>query len=233
MDNRSVTKYIITRLRDIEASFGKTKLVKLLYLVDVEFYRLTSRKLTDFNWIFYYYGPYATTIDDILKQVDVDIPKEDTITSAGHRAVIFKVPRNLDSDFEESASSLEKSVVDSVLRDWGLEELNPLLSHVYFHTEPMKDANRGDQLDFSKIKRTAPTAGRPRPTGNRELQQRFLQIMKRRSFIDYESLDPKPRLDRVFIRGLASLENEERYIAPSGEVEIAEKVKEDLRNRSS
>ena len=129
-------KYIISKLVDMDSSYGKTKLVKLLYLVDIEHYRLRGQTLTGLDWVFYYYGPYAFQIDEALKQLELDIPQEDTKTTSGHKAKVFRPSRDLSSDFEES-SGLEKSVVDRVTETWGLEELNTLLNHVYFHTEPM------------------------------------------------------------------------------------------------
>jgi hypothetical protein len=228
MDIRSLVAYLISRLTDIEASFGKTKLVKLLYLIDVEFYKLRSRKLTSFDWIFYHYGPYAPAIDDVLTQLELDIPQEDIRTTAGYRAKIFKAPKeDLDTEFEEKASSLEKSVVERVLREWGLEELNPLLSYVYFHTEPMKDAHRGEVLDFSKI--THPSvdikATKVPTVSHKELRDSFLQIKGKRSLLNYESLNPKPRIDEVFASSLANLEAEEHQLAPKGEVGIQEDSK--------
>jgi hypothetical protein len=139
----------------MEVSFGKTKLVKLLYLIDVEYQRRFSRKLTGLDWVFYHYGPYSPAIDEILKQIDLDIPQEDVVTASGHPAKIFKPSKYIDSEFEYSTGAA-KPIVDRVINQWGFEELNPLLSYVYFHTEPMMDANRGDSLDFSKITRQIP-----------------------------------------------------------------------------
>ena len=38
-----------------------------------------------------------------------------------------------------------------MVRQWGLEGLETLLEYVYFETEPMQQAHRGETLDFSKI----------------------------------------------------------------------------------
>ncbi len=218
----------------MEAGFGKTKLVKLLYLIDVAFYRVCSRKLTGFDWIFYHYGPYALVVDDVLQQLDIDIPQEDVITTTGHKAKIFRVPKHLDTDFEEKASSLEKLVVDQVLREWGLEELNPLLSYVYFHTEPMKGAQRGETLDFSKIAcLLASTEVMNIPSvRHKELYDNFLKIKEQHISRNYGSLNPKPRIDSVFVNSLASLDYEEHFIAPKGEVGIPEDSKGRFREQA-
>jgi hypothetical protein len=39
----------------------KTKVLKLLYLLDIEAFRKTQNTLTGFDWIFYLYGPWAAS----------------------------------------------------------------------------------------------------------------------------------------------------------------------------
>ena len=236
IDIRSLTAYVISQLADMEVSFGKTKLVKLLYLIDVEFYKLCSRTLTGFDWVFYHYGPYTSTVDQVLKQLDLDIPQEDVITASGHKAIVFKPSRQIDLEFEEQASNLEKSIVDRVLREWGLEELNPILSYVYFHTEPMKDAQRDELLDFSKIVRP-PVQIKRRPTEIpiervKELRNAFHKSKEKRFLIHYESLEPKPRFDEVFWYSLMDLVNDERYSTPKGEINLIDDFKDKVRKQS-
>jgi hypothetical protein len=220
----------------MEVSFGKTKLVKLLYLIDLEFYRLYSRKLTEFEWVFYYYGPYAYAIDDVLKQLDLDIPQEVVVTAAGHKANIFKFPKYLTAEFEDKSSNLQKSVVDRILNEWGPEELNPLLSYVYFHTEPMQDAQRGEILDFSKISRpslqTVKKTVQIPEEQTQNLRRKFKEIKKYRLRSIYQSLNPKPRFDDVFMHSLVSLESDEQYFVPKGEIEIDNDFKEQIRQQT-
>jgi hypothetical protein len=42
-------------------------------------------------------------------------------------------------------------MIDDTIRRWALEDLNILLNHVYFETEPMVDAEPGEILDFNRI----------------------------------------------------------------------------------
>jgi uncharacterized protein YwgA len=48
----------------------KTKLLKLLYLLDIEAFRKRQTTLTGFNWIFYKYGPWTTEYDETLEQLE-------------------------------------------------------------------------------------------------------------------------------------------------------------------
>jgi hypothetical protein len=44
----------------------KTKLLKLLYLLDIEEYRANHSTLTGFDWVFHKYGPWAQQYDAVL-----------------------------------------------------------------------------------------------------------------------------------------------------------------------
>lgn len=219
------------------ASFGKTKLVKLLYLIDVETYRRRSRTLSGVKWLFLHYRPYASEIDEALRQLELDIPQEDVITAAGRRAVVFRPSWDVGAEFRRQASSAERLVVNRLLSEWGTEDLNPILSHVYFHTEPMRGAKRGDVLEFSKIRQT-PTwkvSRRPKevPAGRlKELRAQFETVRRERLQQARGPLDPEPRLDDIFLRGLTHLDNEEQYSVPTGDIELPEEFKGQLRQQA-
>src|SRR5690348_15440932 len=53
-----------------DGGVGKTKLLKLLYLSDIEYFRVFRRTLTGFDWRFYLYGPWAPQFDEILQRLD-------------------------------------------------------------------------------------------------------------------------------------------------------------------
>lgn len=227
--------YLASELADMGASFGKTKLVKLMYLIDVEYYRRYSSTVTGLKWIFYYYGPYAAEIDTALTQLDLEVPSEDILTSRGHRAVIFKSQRGVADEFEDTVSSKEKLVVDRIIRDWGMQDLNPLLNYVYFYTEPMAKAKRGDVLDFSlirKIRRSATEKRDAKISDDRasELRSKFQKIKTERSQGKAQlSLDPKPRYDDLYWNSVNRLEQDEQYQIPSGDIDLSEEFKDLLR----
>jgi hypothetical protein len=56
--------------------------------------------------------------------------------------------------------------------DWGMESLPRLLDFVYFETEPMFNAKKGEQLDFSKvIKKEIPKKIKWSPEKQKKLQE--------------------------------------------------------------
>ena len=219
----------------MDVGFGKTKLVKLLYLIDVENYLRRGATISGLEWRFYHYGPYAFEIDAALKELDLDIPQESVTTETGHRAIVFRSNYGLHARLGEYVSSTsELRLVDRVIRDWGKVELYPLLNHVYFFTEPMKHAKRGEILDFSTIQRN-----QVRPTSNRgvpvpsdilaEYKSRFQEAKAKRV---RRPLLPAPRFDRVYQEGLERMiEEEDSYGALTGTIDIPAEAKDRLRDQ--
>ena len=71
--------YIVDQLQDQEGLISKIRIVKLLYLIDVEHYRKYGRTLIGLEWIFYRYGPYAFAIDSAIKELGFELGE--TLTS--------------------------------------------------------------------------------------------------------------------------------------------------------
>lgn len=237
MDNLSdLLAYIITKLVDMDCAFGKTKLVKLLYLIDVETYKVKSRTFSGINWIFYHYGPYAFEIDEALKQLEIDIPQENVKTYSGFNAKIFKPYKSLTSNFEES-TGFQKMLVDRVLETWGPEDLNTLLSYVYFHTEPMENAVRNAKLDFSTIQRPSREMNRIIVTKEDVIKSgwngrdKFIKAMEKH--VNSTNLYPKPRFDAIFLNGLSNMDIEDTFPLITGEVEIDEETKKEIHHGSA
>ena len=64
-----LVKAICHRVKEKEGYLNKTKLIKYLYLIDVEYYRSHGETFTGFNWIFYDYGPWAYEYNDIFDEI--------------------------------------------------------------------------------------------------------------------------------------------------------------------
>ena len=229
--NQIIT-HLVVELRDAGASVGKTKLVKLLYLIDVENWRRRQKTLTGLEWQFYHYGPYAFEIDDALEELAFDIPQESFSTERGDEAFSFRADWGLRSSLGKVISLSELHLVNRVIQEWGETELNPLLNHVYFYTEPMRDAKRGDILDFSTVqppkRKTATYKRVPMPADRlAEYRARFQEAKSKRV---RRPLIPAPRYDKVYWDAVARMNAEDRPpILPPGIVEISEEAKRRLR----
>jgi hypothetical protein len=127
-----------------------TRLVKLLYLTEVEYYRQKRERLTNLDWTFYYYGPYPPNLKTVLGE-----PEIETFYWKGGKTS-QQLVRDEGSFMEAFAESDIESLISNIVKQWGDADLNQLLDYVYFETEPMQQAKRGELLDFSLIESQGP-----------------------------------------------------------------------------
>jgi hypothetical protein len=131
---------------------GITRLVKLLYLLDVEHCRRFGQRLTGLDWVFYHYGPYAFELETILGKSSME--REEIPLTGGK---VIKRLKSMEGCPEpERLDYKAEGIISALLREWGTADLRELLDYVYFETEPMLNAKRADRLDFTSVGRYAP-----------------------------------------------------------------------------
>jgi hypothetical protein len=202
-----VLRYIVDQIREQDAVPTRTKVAKLLYLVDVEYYRRHGRLLTDLSWRFLHYGPYAVELEPQFQSLD--LKEEEIRTQKGHRAFTYRVhePESLDDLLESSDIRL----IDRITEKWALESLYRLLDYVYFETEPMRDASRGELLDFSNIVREIPSGETsPEAALPQETLSKFKKTLKA---IQESKVTPRhytpPPYDDIYLQAVATMNLEE------------------------
>jgi antitoxin SocA-like protein len=162
-DLRSLIGYLHARAEDRGIALHRTKLIKLLYLVDVECARGRRAPLTGLEWVFSHHGPHAEEVVETVKAMldsDLAMPtwKEARLRRGGPEA----------PDCESWPAST-KGMVDRVMDRFAARSLDELLDHVYFHTGPMRGARRGAALDMDRaredqpLRRAVPLAAPERP----------------------------------------------------------------------
>jgi hypothetical protein len=137
-DLRALVGYIVARARERRVTLNRARLVKLLYLVDVENVRTRRQPVTGVAWVFADFGPHSEGLDAALAELERG--------TALYRALQDDAP-----DGEDWVSGTRRTV-DSVVERFAALPLNALLDHVYFHTGPMAAARRGDVLDMSRAR---------------------------------------------------------------------------------
>lgn len=155
--NSDLIRFIVCYATEQETALTTVRLVKFIYLADVYHARWhNGEQFTKLPWAFVYYGPYCS---EVMWEID-------EVVSAGHinqRSLESKYDDSKDfnlftckdEDSETFRARLPLAVVSELkeaIKKYG-DETAALLDYVYFDTEPMSDAKKGDILDFSLAKR--------------------------------------------------------------------------------
>ena len=150
-DLKPLIGYIIDQIKEQGGDVGKTALVKLVYLIDVEYYRGYEKSATGLLWQFHHYGPYAAELESVINH-------NRFVEMSGGRDSRYRFSKSEDwreihRNYTAQFTVPVRRVAENVIRQWGLEPLETLLDYIYFETEPMQGAERGEFLDFSAIQK--------------------------------------------------------------------------------
>ncbi len=204
---------VATSVRDCGGAPTKTKILKLLYLLDIESYRKTRATVTGFDWKFYRYGPWAASYDEALQaatqsnKIVIDAPDFDegaTFINPTERLPLSQVFPDI----------IQELTAKKIIETWAARPTVELLDYVYFHTAPMRDAVRNEALDFSTLTREEKL---PHYTGikskadEKEIQRKRQELLKKLSSstkAPIAPLDPPPRYDESYWSALDKLESD-------------------------
>ena len=122
---RELILYLITRYyRATGKGIGRTKLMKLVFLVDYLHWKRFGKRLLDVRWVKYLYGPFSKAVLDILDELErdgvvgvVELDKGITLYTALYNNI------KLGGD--------AKKIADEVVKNLGELSLDELLQHVY------------------------------------------------------------------------------------------------------
>jgi uncharacterized protein YwgA len=217
-DLKPLIGYIVDQVNDRGGVVGRTFLVKLVYLIDVEHYRRYRKQATGLKWRFHHYGPYAAELDTAISSLGLGISEHEFIRTVGDRVVSGyrysktgdgrEIERAFDSRFDASV----KRSVDKVIEHWALDSLWTIPDYVYFETGPMEGAKRGEYLDFSKVQMD-PSA--PRNTATLKLPEKSLSALRRRLGDRRKEIGKEvrkatePAYDQVYAEACKVMEEEE------------------------
>lgn len=142
---RKLLLYIIDQLQDMEAQISTIRLVKLLYLVDLEYYIHHRKTLTEIDWVYHYYGPYFFALDDILRSASIDLDAREVETTSG-KGFTFRIFDG--QDISKLVEYATEQQINRIIKKWALEDTATILKFVY-DTPPIKSGIRGTPLDFN------------------------------------------------------------------------------------
>ena len=128
---------IVTWVVEHESYVTKTKLLKLLYLFDVEYFRVHRRTFTDFSWKFFHLGPWAAEYDPTLEALVSRNVLLQQCSNAEFERVFYKPVQRSDPR-EPFRNVTDENILRGVLKIWGARTTGEILDYAYFQTPPME-----------------------------------------------------------------------------------------------
>jgi uncharacterized protein YwgA len=115
---------------------ARTKLMKLLFLIDRELHQRFGA--TVFRWKMYKYGPFSREVLDILDDMEI---YGSVVAKVTDDAIIYELASTAPVELPQEV----KEVADQILETWAHESLDDLLTYVY-NLEEVKKAWPGKPL---------------------------------------------------------------------------------------
>lgn len=207
---------ICTRVKEREGYLNKTKLIKYLYLIDIEYYKENKELLTGFNWIFHNFGPWANEYEEIFKEMEkspIFTIKEGGRPDLDTKFISCSEKLNVE-DLNTNVDCKIKRIIDK----WADETIGPMLNYVYFKTEPMVNAERYKELDFNNINTLEPrkefklTSGTLTKKELIKLKEKINANLKKIG-ITFPSKPRymEPKYDDVYQQGMEILNSDDSY----------------------
>lgn len=156
IDPRDLVHFIVWFSRERGEHLTTLRLVKFLYLADLYFARENAgRTITGWPWAFVHFGPFCGEALDAIRSA----VRPGMISAQEFRSKYDKDFQlyNVDDPTPPRIRDMLPTYVTGPLQDAirrFADDTPALLDYVYFHTEPMFDANPGDRLDFSRATRS-------------------------------------------------------------------------------
>ncbi len=196
MELKVILAEIENQLKENKMPINITRIIKLLYLIEVEYFKYRKKRLTNLKWRFYHYGPIPLEIYDYCKKNNIDI--DNVYTNTGN---IIKIIQMSEIYNRIIANTTEKryilSLISRIVKSFGNMDIKELLDYVYFETEPMKNAKRGEYLDFTKVKDEEIFIPND-VTLSKETKKKLKDIKKKLSSLLKKDIEFKPLADRLY-----------------------------------
>lgn len=126
----------------------KTRITKMVYLVDWYSALEFQEQFSGINWYFDHYGPYVSDVLDVADD-DKDVKIKETVSAYGGVKYIVE-PKDKNKKLEVNLSEKERKLIDQVIKDTEDLSWNKFIDFVY-DTAPIKKKNKYSNLDLVEL----------------------------------------------------------------------------------
>lgn len=214
MDNQLVKnlfQYIVQELYLQEAPVTTIRIIKLLYLIDLAYFKKYKKTLTTVEWVRYKYGPYFFEAPEIIRSTNINIEYEEKPTDKGFVRTFYPISN---IELSQKIPFVAEQIINKVIKEWSHEDIQSLLLYVY-DTAPMKNTILNQPLVFRTIRKQTKVVVKRRQIVLRPETKAKIQSMLKERKADY----PKPLsefYDEEYYKAIQLLNQEDTGITFKG-----------------
>lgn len=207
--------------RENGISLCVTRATKLMYLIEWEHFAWERELLASLDWIYLHYGPWSSSLSNVLQKEFKAPPEEE---QPGTFRQVYWTPPDFDDVNTKLQAGLE-GTVQRVFETFGDIPTKDIIRYVYFNTEPMQHAKRGQPLDFT-VTRKPLKPFNPVKALSKEVRQSLIDRLRTATQTKLAEKpeilgDISPELSQVF----SQLDSSGDFCLPEGEIQIGDDVK--------
>lgn len=136
-------------INEAPEELGITKLMKLVFLADIEHMQLYGERLCDIEWGWYNFGPFSPSVYGAVETLDAEGLVQDVLMT--ERRTIRRAGM-LENETPTCLHARHRYAIRRILSRYGKLSL-PAIKQVAYATETMQNAKQGERLDISREKR--------------------------------------------------------------------------------
>ena len=141
---REIVVELLRQLNNIGVRrVSRTKIMKLLYLIDRECRIKLHSSCTGIKWILWWHGPFSRKVLDVLDELELVGVVDSKILDYGDYVAIEYMLTN--PYYKVQLNDKVKHIIEDVVRRWGKQDLKKILEYVYDLPE-VREAGLGDEL---------------------------------------------------------------------------------------
>lgn len=131
---------------------GRTRMIKLLYLADLEARKATGKPITDLEYIWHHHGPFDKKFFDAIGELQAAKQAQPQVIDYGS-GMVEKRLINVDGDWlPETLDDAECAILEYVANRYMAVKLRDLLDEVVYKSRPMREVgHRGETLPMDIV----------------------------------------------------------------------------------
>ncbi len=149
MGQRNILKNLIVYFTFKVDKLTPTKLVKLIYLADLDHYKKYRCTISEVPFYSYHYGPWHHIIDRVMQEECGELIEVESVQTRKGDVIRIHKAKVAQASIKFPRPEMFKTL-DEVVKKWGRISTKKIVEHIK-STTPFIETKKGDTIDFMLV----------------------------------------------------------------------------------